>query len=485
MPANERERLEALRRYDILDSEPEPSFDRITAIAARVLGVPICLITLVDSERQWFKSKVGLERGQTPREQAFCAHAILDERPMIVRDAHRDQRFHDNPLVTGAPNVRFYAGAPLQTSDGFNLGTLCAIDQTPRDLSPAQLSTLEDLAALVVDELELRSALRAKSEAQRALADAQAQLRENLEQLRAIVESAGEGIVVVDRAARLMLVNAAALDMLGLRETPSSLGDWPRISELRRADGVTPFAAEELPIQRALLGESSDRVEICVPESETHERVWLSVTARPLRDDSGEVAGGVVTFNDFTELRAARERVAELAMTDELTGLPNRRAFRELLARLVAENARGRDIALVIVDIDHFKRINDDFGHPTGDRVLALVAQRLAQRVRRTDFLGRYGGEEFCLLYVDVDQACAERLAEEQRQSIAALSGLPRPVTASFGVCASLGSRPLAEEELIARADAALYRAKREGRNRVCSAEAPSVPALRAADSKG
>lgn len=159
-PANEKERLKRLERYRILDTPPEEAFDRVTRIVAETIGVPIALVSLVDRERQWFKSRYGLQATQTPRDVAFCAHAILDDGLLVVQDASKDPRFADNPLVTNDPSVRFYAGAPLKTSDGFNLGTLCAIDQRPRTLTDKERQLLFDLSNIVVDELELRIALR-------------------------------------------------------------------------------------------------------------------------------------------------------------------------------------------------------------------------------------------------------------------------------------------------------------------------------------
>jgi GAF domain-containing protein len=160
LPDNEPQRVERIRRYAILDTPPEESFDRITRIVAETIGVPIALVSLVDTYRQWFKSRYGLAARQTPREIAFCAHTILDDGIFVVEDTREDERFHDNPLVTGAPNIRFYAGAPLITSDGYKLGSLCAIDSKPRELDADGRQLLEDLAHLVIDEMELRDALR-------------------------------------------------------------------------------------------------------------------------------------------------------------------------------------------------------------------------------------------------------------------------------------------------------------------------------------
>lgn len=160
LPDNEPQRVERLHRYAILDTPPEESFDRITRIVAETIGVPIALVSLVDTDRQWFKSRYGLAARQTPREIAFCAHTILDDGIFVVEDTREDERFHDNPLVTSDPNIRFYAGAPLITSDGYKLGSLCAIDSQPRELDADGRQLLEDLAHLVIDEMELRDALR-------------------------------------------------------------------------------------------------------------------------------------------------------------------------------------------------------------------------------------------------------------------------------------------------------------------------------------
>lgn len=156
LPADEASRLSELRNYAILDTPPEEVFDRITRLASTLLGTPIALVSLVDEDRQWFKSRVGLEVSQTPRELAFCGYAILDDDVFTVADAADDARFAQNPLVTGDPNIRFYAGAPLTTPAGFRLGTLCVIDRQPRTLEPEQAAVLRDLADLAGRELELR-----------------------------------------------------------------------------------------------------------------------------------------------------------------------------------------------------------------------------------------------------------------------------------------------------------------------------------------
>lgn len=153
---HEAKRLASLYRYNVLDTPPEESFDRITRLAKHVMQVPITLISLVDEHRQWFKSKQGLDVCETDRDISFCTHAIQDEKPFIIPDALADDRFRKNPLVTGEPHIRFYLGIPLKVSDGSCIGTLCAIDQKPRNASRDQIAALYDLARLAVEQLELR-----------------------------------------------------------------------------------------------------------------------------------------------------------------------------------------------------------------------------------------------------------------------------------------------------------------------------------------
>ncbi len=156
IPTNEASRLEALRQYRMLDTAPERAYDDVTRIAASICAVPIAIVSLIDTDRQWFKSRLGLAVAETHRDQAFCAHTILKPELLEVEDATLDVRFADNPLVLGDPGIRFYAGAPLLTPAGHALGSLCVIDREPRKLSAEQKASLESLARLVMNNLELR-----------------------------------------------------------------------------------------------------------------------------------------------------------------------------------------------------------------------------------------------------------------------------------------------------------------------------------------
>lgn len=153
IPKHETKRMRSLRTLNILDTEAEERFDRVTRLAKRLFNVPIALVSIVDENRQWFKSRQGLDASETPREISFCGHTILDKDIMVIENALKDHRFSDNPLVVDDPNIRFYAGCPLATNQGYNIGTLCLIDRIPRSLDLHDLESLKDLAKMIEEEL--------------------------------------------------------------------------------------------------------------------------------------------------------------------------------------------------------------------------------------------------------------------------------------------------------------------------------------------
>lgn len=167
-PPDEARRLSLLQSYRILDTGPEQAYDDFTRLAADICGAPIAMISLIDRDRQWFKASVGLPVSEAPREQAFCAHAIVDNQVLVVRDATADTRFEGNPLVVGEPNIRFYAGAPIVTETGHGLGTLCVLDRVPRELTDSQLGSLRALSRQLMTQLELRRTMGLLLEAERA-----------------------------------------------------------------------------------------------------------------------------------------------------------------------------------------------------------------------------------------------------------------------------------------------------------------------------
>jgi GAF domain-containing protein len=208
---NEKQRLKVLWQYSVLDTVPEEIFDDLTELAARICEAPIALITLVDEKRQWFKSKVGISIKETSRDISFCAHAIKQPELFIVADATKDARFARNPLVTSAPKVRFYAGAPLVSPDGYALGTLCVIDKVPRELRPGQEQALRILARHVMSQLELRRRALELADANQA----RDQIQKDLEAARAELAKARQELKRRDRQSSKKPFVAAKRDRRG------------------------------------------------------------------------------------------------------------------------------------------------------------------------------------------------------------------------------------------------------------------------------
>ena len=225
LPQDEVSRLDALHAYGILDTPAETGFEHLTSLLTRLFRVPVAAVTLVDAQRQWFKSVRGMDLQETPRDQSFCAHAMWGNGVMIVPDTILDPRFRDNPLVTGKPGLRFYAGAPLRTPEGHPLGALCVLDYQPRDFKPAEQELLIELASLAEDELllrrvgmELRAEIRQRQEAQAALDDAGTPVRVLLAQeghFRQLVEQASDAMFVYGFDERILDVNTAACEAVG------------------------------------------------------------------------------------------------------------------------------------------------------------------------------------------------------------------------------------------------------------------------------
>ncbi len=326
LPSDEAVRLQTLEAYHILDTPPEEAFDTLAGLAADIVQTPVALVTFIAQERLWFKSCSGVEATETPRDIAFCAHTILSDEIMVVPDATQDERFADNPFVTGEMAVRFYAGVPLITPTGQRLGSLCTIDTTPREgVTPEQAKMLTRLAKLVVDELELRKTLR---------------------------------------------------------------------------------------------------------------------TATELSD-----------------------QLAHRAFHDLLTGLPNRAYLQTLLAAEAKKSHPEKSVAMLLIDLDNFKTINDSRGHDVGDQVLVAVSQRLRQAVRGTDTVVRWAGDEFVIVSTALDDAAhAEQMAERVLKSLEqplCLDRGPLTLSASVGVTVGPAAMFAQEGQVLKQADLALYQAKK------------------------
>lgn len=295
-PANEAKRLQALGELDILDTAPERAFDALVEAAAQVCGVPISLTSLVDAERQWFKANVGLPGvNQTPRAQAFCAHAILQDGLFEVPDATEDARFSDNTLVTGDPGIRFYAGAVLQLADGARAGTLCVIDRQPRRLDDTQRQVLRSLAAAAVQMLEARRALREERRLRLAVADSEARFR-------ALSAASPLGVYATDASGACTYTNERWQQIYGLSLAQSLGQGWA--STLHPDDRAAVYAEW---LRTADTGDGFD-MEFRIAHPDGGLRTVRS-RARAERDELGVLAGYVGSVEDVSDARATREQL--------------------------------------------------------------------------------------------------------------------------------------------------------------------------------
>lgn len=455
LPENEEERLAELRKYNILDTEPEAVFESMVQLASYICKTPISAISLVDENRQWFKAIVGIDAKETPRDVAFCAHAILQNDPFVVENALEDERFHDNPLVTDGPGIRFYAGVPLVTPSGIHLGTLCVIDTESRSIQQEQLDAIKTLADGVMAHLDLRLSHK--------------EIRKYVDELQlsaTIFETASENIVVTDHNNCFVTANPAFTQTTGY-SLEEIRGLTPKI--LQSGKQSKEFY-EKMWSDLNTFGHWDGELWNKRKNGELYVE-WLSI--KVIYNHDGSVRMYLAIFSDITEKKQADELIWKQANYDLLTNLPNRRLFNDRLEHEIKIAHRtNKSLALLFIDLDYFKQINDTLGHEMGDMLLIHVSSRLSGSIRESDTVARMGGDEFTAILPQINGSeDVERVLNGIMKKLSQpfdLNGTAVTISASIGV-AIYPKDGQDSKELLQNADKAMYDAKKQGRSRFYS----------------
>lgn len=582
-PINEQARLAALHDHAILDTAPEQALDGLVTLTSQFLQAPISLISMVGKDMQWFKSKVGIDVEWTPRDQSFCAHAILDSDSLFeVPDTTLDPRTQDMELVIGPPHLRFYAGVPIKTSCGHALGTLCVLDRVPRKLSEGEKQSLILFARQVEIHLDLRKKLLDYKQS--------AQERDHLSQLLIESQATGRqgswefnlktevgfwtdglynilgispangvpckedqiGVWTAESAHRLQTAVMEAVAKVGRydlelqQKSNDGNGKWFRSTgeamrdengEVTRVVGIITdihdqkiLALERNHLARMLQeaqatgkqgswefdvqngrvfwteglyrildldpaqGPPTYDQQLCFYTTECaailHKAVleavtngtgydlelqrksddgsgkWYRATGQPVRGEEGNIVRLVGTLMDITDRKLISDQLADAvaslekaARTDHLTMLANRGEGE----RLFRAQAMEGPVSAILLDVDFFKSINDEFGHTVGDQVLKQISQTLSEVCPQGN-VARWGGEEFLVTLSGVGKNDALSIAEEIRQRVQAIQISNRNITISAGVISTLNSQDQIED-LLDKVDRALYVCKASGRN--------------------
>lgn len=408
-PAGEARRLAALRALEILDTEPEAVFDSLTTLAAQTFQTPVALVSLIDAERQWFKSCLGLDVHETARDVAFCDHTIRQARTLVIPDALADPRFRDNPLVTGEPKIRFYAGAPLSTPDGERLGSLCIIDFKPRDdFGLHQASQLEAMAAAVSAVMQLRRDVRAFVALERDLHEAQAEVRRQEHELAFLTDHSADLILRVDP--RSIITWASPSCRRYGYEIEDVVGVWA--GDLVHPEDLPKLAARR-PDRFASLGDlTGERREYRI-RTKAGDWVWVEENPTVIRDAGGAAVELVNVLRDITDRKQAERAAADI----QAGMLLPRAALATISPRVEADavleparNVGGDLFDVFLIDPD---RVCFLIGDVTGKGVAASLFMALAKALSHS-LLTRMAddlGGAFAAIEAELDRNNGEAMA--------------------------------------------------------------------------
>lgn len=449
IPNDDEERIEVLDSFALMDTAPEQEYDHIIQMASRIFDVPTVLISLVHRNRQFFKARIGLDVCETGRDVSFCTYAMMDAKVFVIPDASKDERFRSNALVTGYPNIRFYAGAPLITSEGHALGSLCLIDQEPRlSFSDRDQQILGDLAAMVLERMELRRLER--------------EIETSRNKFLNITSTSPDAIICANSKNLITSWNASAEDIFGYSKE-EALGKpldiiMPDSMRARHGAGLARVASGGAT---RIIGSSVHLTAKRRDGSDVPIELSLSQWS-----EAGEPQFGAI-IRDITSRMEAVKQLKHAAEFDDLTGLANRSS----LKRRIGQACESQEpLTLLLLDLDGFKDVNDSMGHAAGDVVLKIVARRLRENVPDNYLVGRLGGDEFVIVMSETaDPVKTSELASTLISIIEEpieFDHEPIHIGASVGI--SLKSGPEDDtERMLGNADMALYQAKADGRNLV------------------
>ncbi len=422
-PANEQTRLEMVHALDVLDTAPDPVLDGLVKIAAMLCGTPTALLSIVDDKRQWFKARIGLDVSETPRENAFCAHAILEPYEIMeVPDAREDERFITNPLVTGDPHIRFYAGSPMLTAEGYALGTLCVLDSAARTLDAPQREGLVTLSQMASRYLEARHAQQ--------LMERMLDVINNLARMHSGDNLTAACVQVTTAARDLYRATGAALLLAAepgsVRYRPIAVTAKDPRHAVAIADAVVDSrggsAIGVIRSTGAALFIADTTTSPLVNQERARQVHATSMLHIPVTDQTGVTGALAIWWDkpqsepDHARTAAASVLAAEVGATvsrlnavagvrdasdtDPLTGLPNRRCFLSMLNRL------PDDSAVILLELHGVARTNTRQGHHAGDQLLKIFSAYLRANSRSTDILARWSGTKFVVaLPSDADGA--------------------------------------------------------------------------------